>query len=130
MLIKATSEHVEVLAEYALVELKGWGGAFAGEGDWDDYLNWHTTKIKWMEYDAPWEGDTLSKIEDIRKDFLHQIKISNREIPSRLAISLEDGKAIGSVIGTLLILNWLLVLVYVMMITGEWDLVKKLFECG
>lgn len=67
------------------------------ESDWEAYLSWHTNKIKWMEYDAPWEEDESTEIEDIKKEFKLQLEISNRETPSRLAISLQNGKAIGSV---------------------------------
>lgn len=66
------------------------------ETDWEEYLSWHTEKTKWMEYDAPWEKDEM-ELEGIKKDFKRQLEISQRTIPSRLAISFNDGKAIGSV---------------------------------
>lgn len=37
------------------------------------------------------------ELEGIKKDFKRQLEISQRTIPSRLAISFNDGKAIGSV---------------------------------
>ncbi len=37
------------------------------ESDIEDYVRWYTTKIEWMDWDAPWETETLDADTERRR---------------------------------------------------------------
>ena len=69
------------------------------ESDIEDYVRWFTSKVEWMEYDAPWEGtENLASIEEERKswtEYYQSIKnLPKEEIRWKYEIE-YNGKHVG-----------------------------------
>ncbi|MFD3157298.1 GNAT family N-acetyltransferase [Haloimpatiens sp. FM7330] len=63
--------------------------------DVDDYIVWNTNEIEWQDWDAPWEKEENSNIEELKDRLFEKSNAETPIIRRRLEICNINGKHIG-----------------------------------